>query len=43
LPKTPSSYTILTATKEKLDLRMDRFGLKNSYPQALADNGADPA
>lgn len=28
-----SNYTILTATKEKLDARMGEFGLKNSYPQ----------
>jgi len=32
LPKSHSNYTILTRTKEKLDVRTEQFGLKNSYP-----------
>lgn len=35
MPKTASNYTILTTTKEKLDVRMDQFGFKISYPLTL--------
>jgi hypothetical protein len=35
LPKTPSNYTILTTTKEKLDVRIYHFELKISYPRVF--------